>query len=978
MRRAFLAALILSTALSGAAQAGGAPATLASFGEKAGVPVQPVSYGQEIDRKKLSQLRSKGKSILSALERMKAGGGSGEALSEEEAALLEKQREWQAEDSQPYDVILTLKRRGKTIRSAMIGIQQGTQVYLPLQDIASALLVYSVTDIQAGTVSGFAGGQDNTFSIDIPSATYTVRGERFPLPPDAAFVKDFGQGLGDMFVTADLLNALWNYKLTLNFAELALLVDTPQLLPFEREEQRRESQELFLARNNERPDAVDETFIPNDYKLIGKPAVNITQRTRWDDVKEELTQNINTVGVNDLLYASADYNAQVEFNEEDGYDINNLRLRLTRRADKGDELPLGLKLAQGGDLSVKPPELIARNVIGSGVSVSNKPFRRGQNFDIITVEGVGQPGWEVEVYNGSQLENFGTIGANGEYRFEGIQLYYGVNEIKTILYGPQGEVEERIQEYDISDTLLASGETVVEASALDANASLIEVDDNGERSTDGFFHTVSVKSGFNDVLSPFFTSTSTESEDGRKNYVSAGANFSALGGLGLVEGYKDLGGGTALDTRFSRRFANLRLNARTSFFNDFESEEANFDDRAKNFEGELRATTTVPSALGSIGLSADGVHTTFEDGTDTTRYGLGQSFALPGLRFSNRTTTQLEESAHRATTGRLSASTRLSDAWSARSSLNYRVFPETNLDSTRFELRYADLNRFTSSFDVNQDLDNEKNTTLGADASYDFGRFLAGLGMSWDLDEGFDAIFRTTMSLGPLGEDGSYITSSDPLTGKTALRGRIFRDHNVDGVFNEGDEPVQGASLRVNGLGTEATGEEGTLYALGPAGQGLVTVKVDQDSLGDDLLIPASDQYTTVLRPVTAPFVDIPITVSGSLDGNVYFEDGKPTPTLRLQLVDSDGGVVKETVADFSGYYTFDAVRPGRYRVQADPSHNLRVAGADVTISADDPFVYGINLEVAGTAGAAQASPKGLLSSLKNIIERSKKRKQTI
>ncbi|MEM6781260.1 MAG: carboxypeptidase-like regulatory domain-containing protein [Pseudomonadota bacterium] len=921
--------------------------------------IQQVAVPQN-NRGQLSRLLQKSRNILNNLTAPSAtdvpvlDSDIPEGLPPEEVdAYRQKLQEWMAEDAQnaePYDVILSVKRKGKTISRSVIGIQKGIQTYVPMQDLASALRIKINMDLASQTVDGFWNSEENTYNLNVLGNIYSVKGESFTLPENSAIVQDFGEGLGDIYVTTDLINELWGLSLRFEPAQMALMVETPQMLPIEREKMREARQERFLERNANIADqyeALDYSYVPNEYKIISKPAINTATQTRWDDKRQELTHTNNVRGINDLLFTSADYNIQTAYTEEEGYDVTSARLRFERRADIGHELPLGLKLFEAGDISVQPPSLVDRNQTGAGISVSNKPFRRSQSFDIITVEGTGQPGWDVEIYNDNQLQNFGVIDANGEYRFEGIELDYGKNEIRTVLYGPQGQVEERIENYKIDDSLLAKGDVRVEATVMDANRNLIEVDDVNDRVSDGYFHTASIATGLNEQFTPFVTSTRANTEDGTKNYLSVGTNFTAGGGIGVVEGYKDLNGGEALDARYTKNFAGLKLNARTSFFNDFESEEANFGDAAKEFDGEIRAATSFPTDYGSLRLGTNLGYTTFVDGSDRTTFVTTQSLGQAGFRVSNRTTSRLVDGDHQQSTGRLSADYRISDLWNFRSSANYDIDPDTDLSSALAELRYNDRDRFNASADIRHDLEND-NTSLGVDASYDFKKFLGGIGLNWDVGDGFDAILRTSMSLGPFGKDDSYIMSSENLTSKTALKSRIYRDKDEDGVFSEGDEPIQNARLRVNGVRTEKTDEDGFIDIINPTQQGLTTVIIDERSWEDELLVSKDDGYFTALRPVTKPYVDIPVVVSGSVDGNVYFENGKPSPTLRVQLINADGTMVEETTTDFNGYYSFEYVRPGNYTIQADPTHNLVASTKTATVTQDDPFVLGIDLKIAG------------------------------
>ncbi|NQZ13916.1 MAG: hypothetical protein HRT94_03685 [Alphaproteobacteria bacterium] len=923
----------------------------------------------------IRKLRSKTRSILNRLS--KTGGNKGEgALSEEEKAYNALVEQWMNESSDPFDIIFSLKRNGKQLDRALVGIQKGAEVYLPVLSLAARMELNADYDAVSGVVQGFAGHQDKTYAVDTKNNKYMVQGDVYDLPEGAVIVEDFGNGLQEVFVSQYILNKLWGFRLRFKQDDMALLIETPKLLPFEQRRQREQRQKDFVAGETAiEGDEPNYKFIPNDYKLIGKPAINVNTQVAWQDRTDNLAKIVNTHGVNDLLGASADYNVQLRHDTDDGFDIRNARLRLTRRMDAGHELPLGIRKVEAGDVSIRPPEWVERNVNGSGLTFSTKPFKKSQSFDAITVEGTGQPGWEVEVYNGNQLEDFGVIDQNGEYRFDDIQLSYGENKIRTVLYGPQGETQEIVENYNIANTLLASGETVIEGAVLEANQRLIELDDTIERDTDGYFHTAKIKRGLNEWLTPFVTSTSTNTEDGRKHYVSAGANFNALGGIGVVEAYKDLGGGSAIDTQYTKKFSGLRLNLRSALFNDFESEEVNFGTRAKTSEHELRAYTNVP-VLGdkNLGLNLNATHSTYEDSTHATDVSFSQSIGLPYLKLSNRTNSDFWDEGHRSTTGRFSAYSRLSDYWSLRSILNYELYPDADLNTTRVEARYRDRDKFTSSFDVVHDLRNT-NTFFGADASYDFGRFLGGIGINWDPGDCGDVTLRTSMSLGPFDKDGSYLLSSKDLTSRSALRSRIYHDKDMDGTFSEGDEPLSGASVKVNGLRRGEADEDGYIHVANAGARGLASVTLDEGSLTDGLLISEEEGYYTVLRPVTDPYIDMPVVTGGSLDGNAYFKKGDPAATLRLQLVDGDGDIHQETVTDFNGYYNFDFVKPGQYEVRIDPDQRIGMTPVTVAVSQDDPFVHGVDLQVRQSLAQKGGS---LLSSIKNILSFVEKKNQPI
>jgi len=859
------------------------------------------------------------------------------------------------ESAEEFDLILNLRRSREFLSRTLVGIQKGPRNFVPMLEIARLVDFPADADLSGGRVNGFFYADDNTYSLDVQNGTYSVRGETFQIPEGHVLTRDFGQGLGEIYVTPELLNQIWSLRVRLDFAEMTLRIETPFLLPYEQARARKEQHDILQNAGKDELEELDFKFIPNDYKLIGKPAARITGVTRYDTKKSSLDQITSIKGAGGLLWASADYNAQIKYDDTDGYDLTDLRLRLTRRADRGNELPFGVKLLQLGDISTKPSVLITRNANGRGLNFTNKSFRRPQTFDRITIEGTGQPGWEVELYRGSQLLNFGIIGENGEYRFTDVALNFGKNKMRIVLYGPQGQIEEREESYNISNVMLSPSEMVIEGTVLDANERLIAVEDRGEGSTDGLFQTLSIKKGFNAWLTPFGTITSMQTEEGKQTYLTAGANFSALGGFGTVEAYKQINGGRALDTRLSTKFAGINFNLSTSFLKDFESVEVGFGTLSRTFEGRINASKAFKLPFGNAGLDLGLTETRYESDTKSTSIDSSQSLAVKNLRFSNQISTSLTDNEHRSTSGRFSASATLSKFLSARSFAGYEVYPESDLQNTRFELRYRDRENFSASTDASHNFQSDT-SRIGVDASYDFGTFLGGAGADWDIGKGFNFVLHSSTSLGPFGENGSYIASSKSLTGKSALGAHIFFDKNLDGKFNAGDEPLQGAQVFINGLRSDPADSEGYIRDLTPGSSGLVKITLDHKSLDNEFFVSDHEGYYTILRPVTEPFIEIPVIETGAIDGVVRFADGNPARNLRVQLVNAHNRVVAETATDFDGFYNFEFVKPGDYIVQADPTHEFSVPPVSVRVASNDLFRFGTDLHVMEQAMEAKAN----------------------
>jgi hypothetical protein len=98
--------------------------------------------------------------------------------------------------------------------------------------------------------------------------------------------------------------------------------------------------------------------------------------------------------------------------------------------------------------------------------------------------------------------------------------------------------------------------------------------------------------------------------------------------------------------------------------------------------------------------------------------------------------------------------------------------------------------------------------------------------------------------------------------------------------------------------------------------------------------------------------IDFPVALTSEIDGVIYLRSDQGRRGIgnaRLQLVDSAGKVVSETVSGGDGYYILPNVRPGTYRLRISPEQltGLRLTAdeaPEVTINERADFVNGADI----------------------------------
>ena len=107
-----------------------------------------------------------------------------------------------------------------------------------------------------------------------------------------------------------------------------------------------------------------------------------------------------------------------------------------------------------------------------------------------------------------------------------------------------------------------------------------------------------------------------------------------------------------------------------------------------------------------------------------------------------------------------------------------------------------------------------------------------------------------------------------------------------------------------------------------------ITVGIDRSSLGDPMLAPKKALQVVVPRPGVPAEVDIGLVGAGDIEGAIVKSGGLGFEGLDLELVDANGVAVATVRSDFDGYFLFDRVPYGTYRIRVSKD-SAEVAGLD-------------------------------------------------
>ena len=188
---------------------------------------------------------------------------------------------------------------------------------------------------------------------------------------------------------------------------------------------------------------------------------------------------------------------------------------------------------------------------------------------------------------------------------------------------------------------------------------------------------------------------------------------------------------------------------------------------------------------------------------------------------------------------------------------------------------------------------------LTAEAATD-GSVAAGLSLNFSLDPGH-----------------GFQLSRQPLAAAGAVLARVYRDRNDNGV-RDPSEPFEKGALVTTGtrLTDRPTDERGSVLVGGLTPFKPVAVGIDASSLADPNLAPKKALQVVVPRPGVPAEVEIGLVGSGEIEGAIVKSGGLGFEGLKLELLDGDGKVVATTQTDYDGYFLFERIAYGTYRVR--------------------------------------------------------------
>ncbi len=852
------------------------------------------------------------------------------------------------------DIVLVVTVEGTRLSEGLFALERNGVYYLPVRALANLFDFRIDPDSTKSAIKGAVLSKEDRFSIDLEAKKISYKSAKTDLMPIAYI--DPSLTSDDMYIASDALEEIWPVQFDVDFSALVLRVASEKKLPFQLALERKQRQENLRRRQEtavvSKTDIESLPFSGAPYQLLGKPSIDLDVEAGYDGRIDGAEYRASIFGVQDLGFASADFSTTYTHLDGRLGKPENFRLRFSRQNIYPNALPLDLEDVQWGDVRLNNRDLISFGSSGRGLIFTNDTNNFETEFDEITVDGVARAGWETELYINDQLIDFGVVDDSGEYRFEDVIVTFGQNEVKVILFGPQGQIEERVENYFYQSNLASKGKFIYSGGVVEAERDLIEIDPRDNSRPQGLAANFYGAYGLASRLTAFASVSTIKDDDDlasggieevARNYLTAGLVGSYGKTLAQLELYKDVDGGEAVDLRTISDFKGFKLNSRVSAFNNFESPDARRGGQRQTLEYEFNVRKTVNTGFGSLGFDVGTQGQERDNDTSTRQYTSRQSVGIGGARITHSTRTNLSNNSHTLTNARL-ASTIREGNWRFRNFFNYNIFP--NLEGTTIgtDVRYGTSTDFSYGLSAQRNF-NVDETTIGFQITKDFEKFLGSFETDWSNISGTTFLFRASTGLGPYGEDESYIARSEPFRNAGPINAFVYLDKDYDGEFSEGDEPVEGTKLQLGPrLSREETDADGLFTELTTSVGSKQAVRVLEKSIDDPYIVSATDGIAVYPRPGVAQYVELALVETGAIDGTLFGENGTPFGGLDLQIMNADAEIVQTSRTASDGYFSFERIPPNSYTIRAAPETGVTMPFKFVDLTPDNLFQFGINI----------------------------------
>jgi hypothetical protein len=799
-------------------------------------------------------------------------------------------------------------RLGETLR----GYQTPRGICVDFGDLIQAMDLPIRLDKKSRRATGWLFAESEAFTLDRDKNTVqTVNAEASIAP---AAIVDTPEG---WCLDTEALSGWFGVTFRPDLSNLLIRLETDRKLPFLQAIERR-SRAARLRPSSGEFDLSTLPQVHTPYKAWRTPSVDVTLRANWHETAGAATRQFGyeILASGEVLHTSF----QARLASSSLGVPGALRLQLYRKSPTASLLgPFKATTVAAGDVETPAGVLTGQSAVGRGVFITNRPTAMPSRFGRSDLRGELPNGWDAELYRNGELLAFQASRPDGRYEFPDIALRFGENNLEIVLYGPQGQIRREASQIPVGVGAIPAGKTWYWAGALETDRDLIEFADRVVDPLTGWRWGVGVERGIDKRTSAGIELQSLVRHGRRETYIEANVRRAVGPMLVQLSGAQQLGRGTAYTLEALGKLGGVYFRGKALWIaGEFESELVE-PRQSREFGADLSGSLKLGTR--SLPWQAGFSQKVARDGTKVNDWYTRLSFGLRRMTVTAVLSGHHEsgpEAHHDANGLRLNL---LGNAnvgkVRLRGGAQFRLTgPRTGFD----KLDVTAETRIGPTTDLRLGIDYEataRKTTAKAALTKDFKHFALQGEARVDNRGSFGLGATLAFSLGPDPVDGGWRVARERLAQNGEATVTVFRDENGDGVRQAGEEGVPGVAIEAGLRRAErTTAENGRTVVAGLNPFAPILIGIDKGSLPDPLLQPKGAGMVVVPRPGVSAQIELPLAPTGELEGSLVNPDGSPRPGATIELVDAAGAVVAQTLSEFDGYFLFDLVPYGSYRLR--------------------------------------------------------------
>lgn len=775
----------------------------------------------------------------------------------------------------------------------------GDGLLLPLGELCELLHIAIAVDPGRGVAEGFIERESDRFRLDLDGQRVDVGGRDQTIPAESV-----ERHADDIFVEAGQLSRWLPIDFRTDYQAATLVVLPRQPLAI----QERWARENRAMAGLEGADGDGVPRVPNPHRFFDGAAID--QTVRMVTVPRGPGDRLTTAHYSTFLAMDAlwfENDLYLSGSSQDA--VTESRLSAGRR-DPRARLLGPLHARQLGFMEVYQPgiDLLTVGGSGPGAQISSYPLSRPTQFDRHTLRGDLQSGWEVELFRNEALIGYQRAGDGGRYEFADVPLAFGVNTLRLVFHGPQGQRREETRIFNIGQSLTPPGRLYYRIGWNDPRT--LEARTTAE-----------IDLGLTPHLSTAIRLAETKSGGGGR-YGLFGLRAWEGRFLTTLDGAVKEGSGAVAQGLLSMRLGSAGILVRHAALRDFRSEyfaggaPGLLSRSVARFEGSLRT----PGAV-RLALAVEGQRDRFAAGRWLDRVEPRLSLAWHGFTGSN-TIRWSQETNHGSAPARTADGFFLAGRNWLRTSL--RVEGSYDLDPDR-RMRAVGLSgeRRLGGLSVSATVERRLDVTSwrpSLSISRGDGPVAFGLRASHAGAEGVTASLQMSLGLSRDPRSGRWHSTARSTTASGMASARVFLDRNANGLADPGEPPLTGVAFTVNGANRPVESGADGLAFLGdmPANEE-TRLSVNPETLEDPQWVARQPAIRFVPRPGQVARIDFPVFVGGEITGTVTRRANgriREVPGLAVTLMRIDTGeIVARTRSAYDGFYDLADIPPGRYLV---------------------------------------------------------------